>query len=301
MKRYIFLVILSTFLASCNSRILIVKKTPEKIKPKVTPQDSGNENAKPAVPENASPKVSKNTQPVTSGNDSIKTYTAPDYIEHYKTIAIAEMNEYGIPASITLAQGLLESGNGNSVLAREANNHFGIKCTSEWKGKSILQDDDVKDECFRVYKNPEESFHDHSEFLKRQRYAFLFELDKNDYRGWANGLKQAGYATNPRYPELLISLIERYQLDNFDSKDNNRVEKIRREDKILEEIKENIPMEKKPEVEKAPVAMKIYEVKAGDTLFSLSKRFGLTVEELKALNNIQGTDLKQGQLLLVSK
>jgi len=286
MKIYILFAVLFGFLASCNSRILIVKKTSENVKPKVT------ENVKPSLP--------ANIKPETSQNSLAKTYTAPDYIEHFKAIAIAEMNESGIPASITLAQGLLESGNGNSVLAREANNHFGIKCTSEWKGKSILQDDDTKGECFRVYKNPEESFRDHSEFLKRKRYAFLFELDKDDYRGWANGLKQAGYATNPKYPELLVSLIERYQLDNFDRKEG-RIEKIKREDKVFEEINANIPFEKKPEVEKAPVAMKIYEVKPGDTLFSLGKRFGLTAEELKALNNIQGTDLKQGQLLLVSK
>jgi flagellum-specific peptidoglycan hydrolase FlgJ len=292
MKKYIFLVLLSGILVSCNHRILIVKKAPANAKPKVT------ENTKPASPGKPSPSV--------SGTGSTEVYrnspssTASAYIERFKTIAVTEMNKSGIPASITLAQGLLESGNGNSVLAREANNHFGIKCTPEWNGKTILQDDDAKGECFRVYKSAEESFLDHTEFLKRKRYAFLFELDKNDYRGWANGLKQAGYATNPKYPELLISIIERYQLDNFDRKESP-VEKIKREDKVFEQINANIPYEKKPELEKAPVAMKIYEVTAGDTLLSLAKRFGLTVEELKALNNIQDSNLKQGQLLLVSK
>lgn len=230
----------------------------------------------------------------------VRKYAADDYINRYKTIAVAEMEKYGIPASITLAQGLLESGNGNSMLAIEANNHFGIKCTSDWKGKTVYRDDDQEDDCFRVYKSPEESFRDHSEFLQRKRYAFLFEMDKNDYEGWAYGLKQAGYATNPRYPELLISLVQRYGLDRFDRKEGT-IEKIKREDKVLAEIAKNIPQEKKQEPVKTPVLMKIYEVKKGDTLYSVSRRFGLTLDELKILNNLQTTDIKLGQLLLVSK
>ena len=227
-------------------------------------------------------------------------YSGEAYINRYKAIAITEMNRSGIPASITLAQGLLESGNGNSSLAVEANNHFGIKCNTDWRGPTILKDDDQKDDCFRVYKNPEESFKDHTEFLKRKRYAFLFELDKNDYRGWAQGLKQAGYATNPRYPELLISLVERYGLDQYDRKENE-LDKIKREDRVLAEITESIPEEKKEEVAKPPVAMKIYEVKKGDTLYSISKRFSLTMEDVRILNNLQKEDLQLGQLLLVSK
>lgn len=210
------------------------------------------------------------------------------------------MNSSGIPASITLAQGILESGNGNSSLAREANNHFGIKCTSEWKGKTILKDDDEKDDCFRVYTSPEESFRDHSAFLKRKRYASLFELDKNDYTGWANGLKQAGYATNPRYAELLISLVERYELDKYDRREG-QIEKIKREDKVLTEIVQNIPEEKIKEPAKPPVVMKIYEVKQGDTMYSIAKRFAITVADLKILNDLGTSDLKLGQLLLVSK
>lgn len=294
MKKHLFLVLLSAFFASCSHKIIIVKKIPDPVKPKVV------EKAKPNVTDGSKPASSSASQAEFSKNVLVKTYTAPDYINRFKDIAIAEMNKSGIPASITLAQGLLESGNGNSTLAREANNHFGIKCTSEWKGKTILQDDDAKDDCFRVYNDPEESFRDHSEFLKRTRYAFLFQLDINDYRGWANGLKQAGYATNPKYPELLISLVERYQLDNYDRKETT-VEKEKREDKVLDQIARKAPEEKKPETEKAPVAMKIYEVKSGDTLFALGQRFGLTVEELKLLNNIQAADLKPGQLLLVSK
>jgi hypothetical protein len=136
-----------------------------------------------------------------------------EYLEKYKNIAIADMEKYGIPASIKMAQGMLESDNGNSRLAREGNNHFGIKCKSDWTGEVVYHDDDQKGECFRKYATAEESWHDHSEFLDRgQRYQFLFELDPTDYKGWAHGLKQAGYATNPRYPELLIKIIEDNEL-----------------------------------------------------------------------------------------
>ncbi|MFC2111017.1 glucosaminidase domain-containing protein [Bacteroidota bacterium] len=157
------------------------------------------------------------TQITQAQSENIKI-TAEDYINTYKDIAIGKMIEYKIPASITLAQGLLESGNGNSKLAVEANNHFGIKCHMEWTGETFIQDDDTKDECFRKYNNAEESFKDHSLFLStRDRYAFLFELDIKDYEAWAKGLKKAGYATNPKYPQLLINLIERYELYKYDN------------------------------------------------------------------------------------
>jgi LysM repeat protein len=144
-----------------------------------------------------------------------------EYINTYKDLAIREMNEYGVPASITLAQGILESNCGASELAVNANNHFGIKCRNEWKGKTYYMDDDEKDECFRKYKDPEESYHDHSLFLRhRERYSFLFRLDIMDYKGWAYGLKDAGYATNPRYPEMLVKIIEENGLNRFDSYNN---------------------------------------------------------------------------------
>lgn len=234
-------------------------------------------------------------------NTLIKKYpAAEDYIQRFKDIAVLEMNKYGIPASITLAQGLLESGNGNSSLAREANNHFGIKCGSAWNGKTILKDDDQKDDCFRVYNTPEESYRDHSEFLLRKRYASLFELDKNDYKGWALGLKQAGYATNPKYADLLVSIIERHDLTLFDKKET-QLAKIKREDQVLEKVINNIPEEKIIAASKPAVSMKIHEVRAGDTLTSISKRFGLTAEELKILNSLESDKLNPGQLLLVSK
>lgn len=167
--------------------------------------------------------------------------TPEDYIETYKDIAMQEMREHKIPASITLAQGLLESGAGNSALAREAKNHFGIKCHKGWEGDTYIMDDDEKNECFRKYDNPEESFRDHSEFLcGRSRYSALFELDITDYEGWAKGLKAAGYATNPKYAQLLIDRINLYDLTKYDQialgerVDDNLLPDIAPEDELLE-------------------------------------------------------------------
>lgn len=139
------------------------------------------------------------------------------YIAKYRDIAVEEMFRSGVPASITLAQGILESGSGQSTLAVEGNNHFGIKCGPMWEGKTMKADDDRPGECFRVYDTPEDSFRDHSDFLRYQdRYKFLFDLYITDYKGWALGLKSAGYATDPEYPSKLISIIERYQLYDLD-------------------------------------------------------------------------------------
>lgn len=227
-------------------------------------------------------------------------YTSLTYIERFKAIAIQEMNLYGIPASITLAQGLFESGSGNSDLARIANNHFGIKCTSDWKGKSYFKDDDQPNDCFRVYDKPEDSFRDHSEFLKRKRYAALFELDKNDYVGWANGLKAAGYATNPNYPQLLINVIQKYNLDQYD-RPEGEVAKIKREDRVFTDINKNIAKAAKDSLVSTTPVDKLYTVKTGDTLYNISKRFGLTVDELKTLNHMADNNIKLGQKLVVVK
>jgi hypothetical protein len=228
------------------------------------------------------------------------TYTVAQYIDRFKTIAIQEMNLYGIPASITLAQGLFESGNGNGDLARIANNHFGIKCTSDWKGKSYYKDDDQVNDCFRVYDRPEDSFRDHSVFLQRKRYAKLFELDKNDYQGWAKGLKDAGYATNPKYPQLIIGVIQKYNLDQFD-RPEGEVQKIKREDRVLTQINQNIGQAIKDSLVQVTPPDKIYTIKQGDTLYNVSKRFGLTVDELKALNNMADNNIKIGQKLVIAK
>lgn len=143
-------------------------------------------------------------------------YTQEEYVSMWKDVAIQQMAEYKIPASITLAQGILESGYGNSVLAQKANNHFGIKC-HDWKGATIFLDDDAKNECFRSYTTAAESYRDHSTFLTtRSRYASLFSYQVTDYKNWAQGLKDAGYATNPKYPQLLVELIERLKLHVYD-------------------------------------------------------------------------------------
>ena len=148
---------------------------------------------------------------------SAQRITPEEYIQTYKDIAIREMKTHKIPASITLAQGLLESGAGNSALARNAKNHFGIKCHKGWEGDTYYMDDDEKNECFRKYDNVEDSFSDHSEFLcGRSRYSALFDLDITDYEGWAKGLKAAGYATNPKYAQLLIDRIKLYDLTQYD-------------------------------------------------------------------------------------
>ena len=193
-----------------------------------------------------------------------------DYVKVYSEIAMDEMIQFGIPASITLSQGILESGIGKGTLAVEANNHFGIKC-HDWNGKKIYHDDDEEQECFRKYDNPEYSYRDHSLFLStRGRYSFLFELRKDDYRQWAKGLKKAGYATDPKYPQKLIDLIERYELYKYD----------------------NIVLKKKN---------KLYKVKKGDTLYSISKKFNMSMEVIIKTNDLQGKKVKVGQTLKVKK
>lgn len=173
-----------------------------------------------------------------------KSNSTQDYINTYTKIAIEQEKQYGIPACITLAQGILESGSGRSRLATEANNHFGIKCHNDWKGKKIYKDDDKKNECFRVYDNAEQSYIDHSLFLVgKKRYAELFQLKITDYKGWAKGLKKAGYATNPKYPQLLIDIIELYDLANITQ--TYQEEESQEENKeIISQNKEKIPQSK---------------------------------------------------------
>ncbi|HIZ85904.1 MAG TPA: glucosaminidase domain-containing protein [Candidatus Coprenecus stercoravium] len=156
-----------------------------------------------------------------------QTLSREEYIEKYKETAIEAMRTHGIPASITLAQGCLESGDGNSDLAVKANNHFGIKCHNDWKGPTYYKkDDDPGKSCFRKYRNPAESFRDHSDFLRyRERYAFLFDLEITDYKGWCYGLKKAGYATDPQYAQRLIKIIEDYRLYRFDQEMYARAQK----------------------------------------------------------------------------
>ncbi|PWH84506.1 N-acetylmuramidase [Algibacter marinivivus] len=210
-----------------------------------------------------------------------KTYAnnTERYIDLHKATAQQEMNLYGIPASITLAQGILESGSGNGRLSVEANNHFGIKCHG-WTGKKIYHDDDAKQECFRKYKDAKYSFRDHSLFLtERKRYSKLFKLKKEDYRGWAKGLKAAGYATDRKYPQKLISLIERYKLYKFD-KEVLGDSYVKYESTIVNEAV-------------------TYTVVKGDTLYSISKRYNISVEKLQNINGLPDAALSVGQVLVV--
>jgi flagellum-specific peptidoglycan hydrolase FlgJ len=293
MRKIIAGLLIISVLASCGSRKKIVKPTPAA--PASAPAPNPTISNKAAKRNNDEIKKQR-TQAVVS----YVTYTTDTYIQRFKPIAVQEMNTYGIPASITLAQGLIESGNGNGDLARIANNHFGIKCTADWKGKSYYKDDDMVNDCFRVYDNAEGSFRDHSNFLKRKRYAPLFELDKNDYVGWANGLKAAGYATNPKYPQMLINLIQKYNLDQYDRPEGEE-QKIKREDRVLSQINKNIGKEARDSIVTTAPPDKLYTVKPGDTLYNISKRFGLTVDDLKSLNSLGDNHIKLGQKLVVVK
>ena len=232
--------------------------------------------------------------------------TPEEYIQTYKDIAIREMKTHKIPASITLAQGLLESGAGNSALAREAKNHFGIKCHKGWEGDTYYMDDDEKNECFRKYKSPEESFKDHSEFLcGRSRYAALFDLDITDYEGWAKGLKAAGYATNPKYAQLLIDRINLYDLAQYDQialglLTENEVEPV--DPEVVEEYFELAfsPEDKSvfPLADMTPDGRFIYEnnkvrfvfAKEGETPEKMAKAFGIRLKKFCRYNLITRPD-----------
>lgn len=171
----------------------------------------------------------KASKHITSSSGLIVSENA--YIQTYKDIAVSEMNRTGIPASITLAQGMIESDAGRSTLAREANNHFGIKCHNDWSGPKVYHDDDRRNDCFRKYAKPEDSFYDHSDFLKTgSRYSFLFNLPSTDYKAWAHGLKKAGYATNPDYDNMLIRKIEEENLHYYDTEHKTaQVEQMKQE------------------------------------------------------------------------
>lgn len=194
------------------------------------------------------------------------------YIEKWAPTAVREMYRSGVPASITLAQGLLESGFGNSPLATEGNNHFGIKCHSDWKGKSMKKDDDSKGECFRVYDDAEESFRDHSDFLRYQdRYKFLFDFDTKDYESWAYGLRKAGYATDPAYPAKLIKNIEEFNLARFDSMTQAEVSGA--------VAGTSAPSEPGPEARPEPAEEPVKEAKAGTAVAAVKD--GKAVKEEK--------------------
>tara|TARA_R100000935_G_scaffold58130_2_gene94065 strand:- start:602 stop:1432 length:831 start_codon:yes stop_codon:yes gene_type:complete len=253
-------------LASCGSKKKIASRKNENRREVV----SKNNKDTPAEVNN---NVRKNT--------SFGSYAdiVQEYIDEFAHIAIEEMELYKIPASITLAQGILESGAGRGSLSQRANNHFGIKC-HDWDGDKVYHDDDKSQECFRKYNDPKFSYRDHSLFLStRNRYADLFELDLDDYEGWAKGLRAAGYATDRQYPNKLIDLIERYNLDKYDGG------KPRKRSRSQEVVQVSYSSK--------------YVVQKGDTLYAIAKRNNTTVELLQEINNLADTNISIGQELIL--
>lgn len=209
------------------------------------------------------------------------------YILQYNGVAMNNMKKYGIPASIILAQGILESGAGKGDLALTANNHFGIKCHNDWMGDKVYKDDDSAQECFRKYNQASESYQDHAMVLtSKKRYSNLFTLSKGDYKAWAKGLREAGYATDPKYPEKLIAYIELYNLNQYDIKVLGK-QMAKEEAKVM--LDDNFGADE----------VSLYEIQKGDTLYSVSKKFNLSVDELKQKNNLSENALSIGQKLMV--
>jgi len=264
--RFLSLLLVIIFAASCGSKKKVVTR-----KDNVEIDNKGEKNREtPAeVVDDVKEKMPRNSY----------HYRVEDYIRDYAPIAQEEMRLYKIPASITLAQGILESGAGNGELTRRANNHFGIKC-HDWNGEKVYHDDDRRGECFRKYKHAKYSYRDHSLFLSgRGRYSELFELDPDDYEGWAKGLRKAGYATDRRYPDKLIDLIERYELYQYDSG-------------IRRRSAPGYAAEPKKDSE-------THVVKKGDTLYSISKRYNTTVDEIKKINGLRDNSIAIGQILSI--
>jgi flagellum-specific peptidoglycan hydrolase FlgJ len=235
------------------------------------------------------------TEVIESTSKTVVTNTSiSDYIAQYKDIAMGNMKNYGIPASIILAQGILESGAGKGDLALSSNNHFGIKCHKDWVGESVRHDDDSAQECFRKYKDPSESFRDHALFLTgKSRYATLFTYEKGDYKAWAKGLRAAGYATDPRYPEKLISYIERYELHQYDNI------AMGKDYVVIEKTTTVIATKPNTQNNNNSGNLSLYEVQKGDTLYSISKKFNVLVDDLKQKNNLVDNTLSIGQKLIV--
>ena len=220
------------------------------------------------------------------------------YIKKYAPLAVEQMNKYRIPASITLAQGLLESGAGNSSLARRSNNHFGIKCHNTWRGRKVYYDDDARGECFRAYGKVEDSYEDHSKFLKQsRRYAFLFKLKITDYKGWAKGLKKAGYATDRSYANRLITLIEDYDLYKYDRQGMSK-RQLRRWEK---EVKKK-PWLINPHQVYLANGLAYVVVREGDTFRLLGGEFGISWKKLVKYNDLHKEyTLMPGDIIYLKK
>ncbi|WP_347174201.1 glucosaminidase domain-containing protein [Polaribacter uvawellassae] len=284
LKSYIIIAFLSFFIVSCGSKKRVVSSK------KKVPKETTSIKKMPSVKQNA------HVKNLTKKNKSLNKHTLT-YIKKYAPLAVIKMHEYKIPASITLAQGILESGNGRSTLASKSNNHFGIKCHTGWEGKRVYHDDDKKDDCFRKYKYVENSYNDHSKFLTgRKRYAFLFNYRTSDYKKWARGLKKAGYATDRKYPSKLIRIIETYELFEFDKVKKSDLKKYKRE------IKSTKPKSVSVKTTTKTVKVlsgKTHIVKKGETLYSISRKYKITVQQLKKNNNLKDNIISIGQKLII--
>jgi hypothetical protein len=260
------------------------------------------------------------TTNISRGQDS---GAIPDYINTYKNLAIQEMQRTGVPASVTLAQGIHESGAGMSKLTLESNNHFGIKCKSNWTGESVKHNDDARGECFRKYAAAEDSYKDHSDFLKSsQRYASLFALDPVDYVGWANGLKKAGYATNPKYPQVLIKLIEDYHLQDYtlmalgrlpdvwenvkEGYSHQPVETINaisdvnaeQENKIADQVKQPVYPENVFKINET----KVVYIKQGTSFLAIAKQYDIDLSKIFEFNEISpAEETTKDQLIFLQR
>ena len=277
LKSSIFIIVFSLFIVSCGSKKNVVSSK------KKVPKETTSIKKMPSVKQNA------HVKKLTKKNKKLNKYTLT-YIKKYAPLAVIKMHEFKIPASITLAQGILESGNGRSTLASKSNNHFGIKCHKGWTGKRVYHDDDKKDDCFRKYTYVENSYNDHSKFLtNRKRYAFLFDYRTSDYKKWARGLKKAGYATDRKYPTKLIRIIEDYQLYEFDKVKKSDLKKYKREDKKV----------KVKDIVVKTSSNKTHTVKKGDTLYSISRKYDITVQKLKKDNNLSDNTISIGQKLII--
>ena len=270
-KRILLLAVLGILIIGCKSK----KAYSDNLRTKNVLSERGKKKPKTSTTDTDS------FLPPDSGKFMVfRIESIPEYIDTFSEIAQLEMKAYGIPASITLAQGLLESGYGKGELALKTNNHFGIKCHKGWQGDYDFHDDDELGECFRKYNHPMYSFRDHSTFLTtRSRYAFLFNYRNTDYKSWARGLQKAGYATDKKYPQKLIYLIEKHELYKYDSE-------IAREGYGKDTIV-------------AAEADVVHVVSKGDTLYSLSRKYYVSVDELMQLNRLRDANLSIGQKLLV--
>ncbi len=277
MKLRIFLLIgLAITAASCGSKkVVTTTQRTKKVVVKDNPIPLNKTELPVLTPEKRTAKTTiNNTQ---------------DYVNKFAPIAIREMHKYKIPASITLAQGILESGSGRSPLAIRSNNHFGIKCHKGWKGKSVTHDDDEIAECFRKYKYPETSYEDHSQFLtSRKRYAGLFRLKTTDYKNWAYGLKKAGYATDRKYPVKLISLIRKYNLHQYDYVTPKQLE-LGAYGKVPTETRSESKAQKN-----------YHTVVKGDTLYSIARKYNTSVASIKKANGLRSNTISIGQQLKVN-